>query len=365
MIQFLDLKKINTPFEQEFKNKLNLIFEKSWYILGDELRLFESNFAQYCGTKYCIGVGNGLDAITLVLKAYIELGKIQIGDEIIVPATTFVATIIAVEQAGLIPVLVDADLKTFNIDTELISSRKTTKTKAILVVHLYGQLANIEAVISYANANNLLVIEDAAQAHGAKWHNKTAGNLGDAAAFSFYPAKNLGAIGDGGAITTSNAALAEVLFGMRNYGSLTKYNYDYKGINSRLDEIQAAFLNLKLPLLNQHNKSRQEVAKQYIERINNPKIMLPYWDLSENHVFHLFVIRTENRGELQQYLFDNGIQTQIHYPIAIHEQKAYLAYQNAELPNTELIHQTVLSLPISPVMMDEEIDYVIRTMNSY
>lgn len=366
MIKFLDLKRINAPYETLFQEKLKLVLDNSWYILGNEVKTFESSFADYCGTEFCIGVGNGFDALVLIFKGYIELGRLQKGDEVIVPANTYIASILAILQADLIPVLVEPDLATYNINPNLILEKITPKTKAVLAVHLYGQLAEMDLINQIANQNSLLVIEDAAQAHGAALNkNKKSGNLSDAAAFSFYPGKNLGALGDGGAITTNDSELAKVLFSLRNYGSEKKYHNQYRGINSRLDELQAAFLNVKLPNLDDENNKRIAIAKSYLAEIKNDKIILPFWNLSRNHVFHLFVIRTQNRDNLQQYLFDNEIQTMIHYPIPPHKQKAFSNWNNLSFPITEKIHNEILSLPISPVMKDNEVSYVIEVLNKY
>jgi len=373
MIQFLDLKKINAPYETAFQEKLNAVLEKGWYILGDEVAAFESNFANYCGTKYCIGVGNGFDAMVLIFKAYIQLGKLQKGDEVIVPANTFIASILAILAADLIPVLVEPKLENYNINLDLISEKITSKTKAILVVHLYGQLAEMDAINTIAIQNNLLVIEDAAQAHGAilvksqksKVKSRKSGNLSDAAAFSFYPGKNLGALGDGGAVVTNDSELAKAIQILRNYGSEVKYQNKYIGVNSRLDELQAAFLNVKLANLEADNNYRRGIAERYLTEIKNDKIILPFWDLSGNHVFHLFVIRTEQREELQRFLLEKGIQTMIHYPIPSHKQEAFENWNNLSFPITEKIHNEALSLPISPVLTDDEVSFVIETLNSY
>ncbi|HEY6144131.1 MAG TPA: DegT/DnrJ/EryC1/StrS family aminotransferase [Flavobacterium sp.] len=366
MIKFLDLKKINETYEADFQEKLKSVLEKGWYILGNEVTVFESNFANYCGTKYCVGVGNGFDALVLIFKAYIQLGKLQKGDEVIVPANTFIASFLAVLQADLIPVLVEPKLETYNINPYLISEKITSKTKAILAVHLYGQLAEMDKINAIAKQHNLLVIEDAAQAHGAILAEaKKSGNLSNAAAFSFYPGKNLGALGDGGAVTTNDDELAKTIQSLRNYGSEAKYQNEYIGVNSRLDELQAAFLNVKLPNLDAENNHRIAIAKRYLAEIKNDKITLPFWDFSENHVFHLFVIRTEKRNELQQYLLDNGIQTMIHYPIPPHKQKAFSSWNDLSFPITEKIHNEILSLPISPVMTDDEVGFVVSILNKY
>ncbi len=377
MIKFLDLQKINEQYEEQFQEKLKLVLDKGWFILGDEVKEFEQNFGNYCETKYCIGVGNGLDALILIFKAYIQLGKLQKGDEVIVPANTYIASILAILQADLIPVLVEPRLETYNINPDLIQEKITFKTKAILAVHLYGQLAEMDKINAIAKQNNLLIIEDAAQAQGASTQysassnqfveneNYKAGNLSNAAAFSFYPAKNLGALGDAGVITTNDEALSKVIFSIRNYGSEKKYHNDFIGFNSRMDELQAAFLNVKLPFLDADNFRREIIATSYLTEIKNDKIDLPTWDFSENHVFHLFVIRTKNRNELQQYLLDNGIETLIHYPIAPHKQKAFSSWNDVWFPITEKIHDEVLSLPISPVMTDDEVEYVIEILNTY
>ncbi|MFY8065085.1 MAG: DegT/DnrJ/EryC1/StrS family aminotransferase [Flavobacterium sp.] len=369
MIKFLDLHKINSPYQTAFHEKMQQVFDKGWFILGDEVKTFESNFANYCGTKHCIAVGNGLDALVLIFKAYIQLGKLQKSDEVIVPANTYIASILAILQADLVPVLVEPKLETYNINPDLIQGKITSKTKAILAVHLYGQLAEMEVINAIAKQNNLLVIEDAAQSHGAVSNHKKAGNLSDAAAFSFYPGKNLGALGDAGAITTNDDALAKVISAMRNYGSEQKYHNKYIGVNSRLDELQAAFLNVKLPYLDGENETRKKIAKRYLSEIKNEKIIMPNWDLSNNHVFHLFVIRTSDRDILQSYLKQNNIETLIHYPIAPYQQKAFATetsgWSSLSYPITEKIHQEVVSLPISPVMTNEEVNYIIKILNQY
>lgn len=365
MIKFLDLHKINLPYQEAFHQKMQQVLDKSWFILGTEVTTFETNFAAYCGTKYCIGVGNGLDALVLIFKGYIQLGKLQKGDEVLVPSNTYIASVLAILQADLVPVLVEPNLETYNINPDLISAKITPKTKAILPVHLYGQLAEMDKINAIAKQHNLLVIEDAAQAHGTFSEKGKAGNLSDAAGFSFYPGKNLGALGDAGAIATNDAALAKVLFSLRNYGSEKKYYNEYIGVNSRLDELQAAFLNVKLPHLDKENKLRRDVAKRYLAEIKNDKIILPAWDFSSNHVFHLFVIRTQNREQLQEYLKQNTIETLIHYPIPPHQQQAFSDWNSLSFPISEKIHQEVLSIPISPVMTPAEVDFVIQILNQY
>ena len=367
MIPFLDLKKINEPFELAFQEKMKQFLAEGWYILGKEVKSFENNFATYTNSKYCIGVGNGLDALVLIFKAYIQLGKLQKGDEVIVPANTYIASILAVLQADLVPVLVEPRLETYNINPDLIEAKITSKTKAILPVHLYGQLCEMDQINAIAQKHNLLVVEDGAQAHGAKElrsQNSEFRNR-NAVAYSFYPGKNLGALGDAGAITTNNEELAETLFSLRNYGSKIKYENDYIGVNSRLDELQAAFLNVKLPNLNNENQVRREIAKQYISQIKNDKLILPYWDETENHVFHLFVIRTENRTALQTHLKENGIDSMIHYPIPPHKQKALANWNNLSFPITEKIHNEVLSIPLNSTLSLAQIQQIITVLNLY
>lgn len=373
MIKFLDLQKINANYQEQFQEKLKLVLDKGWFILGDEVKLFEQQFAKYCGVKHCIGVGNGLDALVLIFKAYIQLGDLQKGDEVLVPANTYIATILAILQSDLVPVLVEPKWETFNINPNLIEAKISSKTKAILAVHLYGQLAEMDKINTIAQKYSLIVVEDAAQAHGAvsvipsavEGFFKKAGNLSNAAAFSFYPGKNLGALGDAGAITTNDDTLAKTLFSLRNYGSNQKYQNEFKGFNSRLDELQAAFLNVKLPNLDTENAIRTTIAKRYLSEIKNPKIIVPTVASFENHVFHLFVIRTENREALQSYLLQNEIETLIHYPIPPHKQKAFSEWNSLSFPITEKIHKEVLSLPISPIMTDDEVSFVIKILKQY
>ena len=379
MIPFLDLKKINEPYEAAFQEKLKTVLDDGWYILGNEVAAFETSFAKYCGTQHCIGTGNGFDALVLIFKGYIQLGKLQKGDEVIVPANTYIASILAILQADLIPVLVEPKLETYNINPDLIQREITSKTRAILAVHLYGQLAEMDAINEIAVANDLLVIEDAAQAHGAisevesrksKVENLDMQNINiKTQAFSFYPGKNLGALGDAGAVTTNDSELAKAIQALRNYGSETKYHNDYIGINSRLDELQAAFLNVKLPNLDYENEKRRTIAKRYLSEIKNEKIILPTVSLlgteQSNHVFHLFVIRTQNRNDLQDYLYQNDIQTVIHYPIPPHNQKALSLWNHLSFPITQKIHDEVLSLPISPILTMDEVSYIVAVLNKY
>ncbi len=365
MIKFLDLQKINSEYKTKLQEQFNGFLDLGWYILGDEVKKFESNFAAYCGSKHCIGVANGLDALILIFRAYKELGKLKSGDEVIVPANTYIASIIAIIQNDLVPVLVEPRLDTYNLNPSEIKKHITPKTKAILAVHLYGQLAEMTAINQLAKTYNLLVIEDAAQAHGATLDGRKAGNLSDAAGFSFYPGKNLGALGDAGAITTQDDLLAKTLFSLRNYGSEEKYKNEYIGLNSRLDEIQAGFLSIKLVDLDYQNQKRREIAQRYLSEVKNPKIILPLYDYSETHVFHLFVIRTANRQQLQEYLYKHQIQTLIHYPIAPHKQQALTHFSDLLLPITEKIHREVLSIPLSHVLTEAEVSEIIARLNQY
>jgi len=366
MIQFLDLQAINSRFERDFKNSFNELLVSGRYILGDGVNTFETNFGNYCGTKYCIGVGNGLDALILIFKAYIEIGKLKKGDEVIVPANTYIASILAIIHAGLTPVFVEPELDTYNISSEKIREAITSQTKVILAVHLYGQLADMKAIVSLAKQHNILVVEDAAQAHGAVYSDgKRAGNLGDAAGFSFYPSKNLGALGDGGAVTTNDEELANIIYKLRNYGTSSKYVNDYIGFNSRLDEIQALFLNIKLRKLDEDNAKRVQIAKQYLSQIVSNKIKLPYFSNQQDHVFHQFVVSVEDREAFVDYLKNNQVETLIHYPISPHKQKALSKYRYLKLPITEHIHNTVVSIPISPIMIDVQVNNVIQFLNAY
>lgn len=365
MIKFLDLKAINEQYQSELKEACSRVIDSGWYVMGKELELFEQEFAAYCGTKYAIGVANGLDALTLVLRAWKEQGKLRAGDEVIVPANTYIASVLAITENELIPVLVEPDEKTYNLCPEKVKSVITEKTKAILPVHLYGKISPMREIMEIAADYNLLVLEDCAQAHGAKRDGKKAGNWGHAAGFSFYPGKNLGALGDAGAVTTNDEELASVLFSLRNYGSGRKYENLYQGVNSRLDEIQAAMLRVKLAHLDIEIDARQHVAERYIEGITNPYVTLPLVESKEFNVWHLFVIATEYRSELQTYLEEQGISTLVHYPIPPHKQQAYNKLNQQHLPLTEKMHDQVLSLPISPVMNDSDISYIIQKVNEF
>ena len=366
MIKFLDLHKINARFEDAFHLKFQEFLNSGYYVLGQGVLTFETEYANFCGAKHAIGVGNGLDAITLILKSYIALGKLKEQDEVLVPANTYIASILGILQAGLKPVFVEPDLDTYNISVSDLQGKITNNTKAVLVVHLYGQLAEMDAIQKKAKQKGLLIIEDAAQAHGALYHDgRKAGNLGDAAAFSFYPSKNLGALGDGGAVTTNDSELAETIKKLRNYGTSSKYVNELAGCNSRLDEIQAQFLSVKLKHLDADNNFRRKIANQYLSNVKNNKIVLPLSSDLEAHVFHLFVIRVNTRDHFMDYAKTHKIETLIHYPIPPHKQEALKDYYSLELPVTELIHNTVVSLPISPVMDDKEVDYLINVLNGY
>ena len=365
MINFLDIKGINQKYKGDLMQAFERVLDSGWYILGQEVKSFESNFATYCKVKHAIGVANGLDALILIIRAYKELGEFENGDEIIVPANTYIASILAISANNLVPVLVDPDLLTFNIDPNLIEPKITNKTKAILPVHLYGQLAPMEVILKIAQKYQLKVIEDCAQAHGASINGKRAGNFGDASGFSFYPGKNLGALGDGGAITTNNDELAKTIRALLNYGSLLKYENLYKGINSRLDEVQAAILDVKLKHLDGDITARRLIANRYINEIKNTKIILPVVNDQNSHVWHLFVIRTANRNDLQKYLALNNVQTVIHYPIPPHKQNAYKEISDLNLPVSEQIHNEVLSLPLGPTMSSSDVDSVIALINQY
>lgn len=365
MIKFLDLKAINDTFEPELSKSIKNVIDSGWYLLGNETQLFEMEYANYSGTKNCIGVANGLDALRLILKAYIELGTIREGDEIIVPANTFIASILAITDNRLKPILVDPDLTTYNIDPFKIEEKITVRTKGIMIVHLYGQNAMHPEIQRLVAKYNLKLIEDNAQAPGAYFGEKRTGSFGHAAGHSFYPGKNLGCLGDGGAITTDNDELASVIRALANYGSNKKYMFDYKGLNSRLDEIQAAILRTKLPLLDADNQRRREIAQFYIDNIKHDDIILPQLIDCNAHVFHLFVIRCKRRDELQRYLIENEIQTLIHYPIPPHKQECYKELNNLSFPITEQIHNEVLSLPMSPVIKKEEMKKVCKVINDW
>lgn len=369
MVPFLDLKKINLRQEVAFEKAFKELLNSGWYILGQQVKNFEEKFASYCGVKYCIGVANGLDALILILEAYKKLGIMQDGDEVLVPSNTYIASILAVSKAGLVPVLVEPSLKDYLIDPTLIEEKITAKTKAILPVHLYGQACNMDAINEIAKKHQLKVIEDSAQSQGAIYKGKRCGNLGDASGFSFYPGKNLGALGDAGAITTNDEALAKTVMALRNYGSHIKYQNLYQGLNSRLDELQAPILSIKLDSLDEDNAYRRKVAQQYLKEIKNELVVLPTEvnnvkdELS--HVWHVFTLRTKSREAFEKHLADVGVQTVIHYPVPPHKQPAYKEWNDLSFPISEKIHREIISIPISPVITEEQITEVINAVNSF
>ena len=400
MIKFLDLQKINAQYANELKEVAARVIDSGWYLMGNELKSFETNLAAYVGVKHAIGVANGLDALRLILKAYIEMGVMAEGDEVIVPANTYIASILAISDNRLKPVLVEPDINTYNLDISLIEKHISPRTKAIMVVHLYGQVCWSNELEAIAQKHNLKIIEDNAQAIGAiapqppeggarvgmsnsselseslsdsppdSYRDKQrlggrTGSLGHAAGFSFYPGKNLGALGDAGAVTTNDDELAVVIRSLANYGSSKKYVFDYQGLNSRLDEIQAAVLNVKLKYLDEDTELRRKVARYYIDNIKHPDIILPVVKDWDTHVFHLFTIRTSRRDELQKYLSEHGVQTLIHYPIPPHKQACYAEWNSLSFPITEKIHAQELSLPISPVMIEEEVKQVVKVINLF
>lgn len=366
MIKFLDLQKINLAHQQEIEESILKTFRSGWYLLGNELKKFESSLSNYHTVPHAIGVANGLDALRLIFRAYIELGVMQPGDEVIVPSNTYIASILAISDNGLVPVLCEPEITTYNIDLNKIKECITTKTKAILLVHLYGRTVFSEELKHLCNQHNLKIVEDNAQAIGASWKGIKTGALGDAAGFSFYPGKNLGALGDAGAVTCKDDQLASAVRAIANYGSNQKYVNIYQGLNSRLDEIQAAVLDVKLKYIDVENDVRRRIALRYINEIRNDKIILPQYPQDElEHVWHIFVIRTDNREDLMEYLLAHEIQSLIHYPIPPHKQQAYSSLNNLIFPISEKIHKEVLSLPISPIMTQTEVTYVIDTINKY
>jgi dTDP-4-amino-4,6-dideoxygalactose transaminase len=363
MIKFLDLQKITQKYSLEIHEAVARVVDSGWYLQGNENKIFETNYANYIGTNYCIGVANGLDALRLILRAFIELGVMRAGDEIIVPANTYIASILAITDNQLIPVLVEPSIDTFQIDDTKIEQAITSKTKGIMIVHLYGQCAYTNKIKDICNKNGLKLIEDNAQAHGCQYNNRITGSLGDAAGHSFYPGKNLGAFGDAGAVTTNDSKLADMVRILANYGSNKKYIFEKQGLNSRLDEIQAAVLGVKLKYLDEDLEKRKSVARYYIKNIKHPDIKLPVvydWD---SHVFHIFSILSPRRDELQKYLLANDVQTLIHYPIPPHKQECYSEWNNLSFPITEKIHAEELSLPISPVLTNSEIKTVVDLVN--
>lgn len=366
MIKFLDLQKINGQYSEELKRAAAEVIDSGWYLNGTQNEQFENELCKYTGSPYAIAVANGLDALRLIVRAYKEMGVFQEGDEIIVPANTYIATILAITDNRLTPVLVEPSVHTYNIDIDRIEAAITPRTKAILVVHLYGRAVWSEKLEAIAKKYNLKIIEDNAQSIGAEYNGIKTGNLGDAAGFSFYPGKNLGALGDSGAVTTKDPEVARIVRAVANYGSSKKYVNDYMGLNSRMDELQAAFLRVKIGYLSAENSRRREIANFYCQNIKNKKITLPEQPQNAlEHVYHLFVIRTENRDALQKHLEERGIQTLIHYPIPPHKQTCYKELHNLNLPITELLHNEVLSIPISPVLTNDEAKQIVNAINEY
>jgi len=365
MIPFLNLKNINVLYREELINAVTEVIDSGWYVNGNQLKAFEKEFAEYCGSKYAIGVANGLDALILIIKAYKELGIFKEGDEVIVPSNTFIASVFAITYNNLVPILVEPNISTYLLDFSRIVDKITSKTKAIMPVHLYGQTCQMDKINDIATKFNLKVLEDSAQAHGAYFMGNRAGNLGNASGFSFYPGKNLGALGDGGGVTTNDEELANCIKVLGNYGSPEKYKNTYKGINSRLDEMQAAILRVKLKYLDNEIKIRRKIANYYLKNINNDIITLPHVRANNNHVWHLFVIRTKKRNELQAYLSKNGVQTLIHYPIPPHKQLAYIEKKEESYPISEEIHDNVLSLPISCIQTFDDTLKIVELVNKF
>lgn len=364
-IKFLDLQKITQKYSTEIHEAVSRVIDSGWYLQGKENEKFEADYSAYIGTKYTVGCANGLDALIWIFRAYVEMGVMKPGDEVIVPANTYIASILAISENGLKPVLVEPSIETYQIDDSKIEEAITERTKGILIVHLYGQCAYTDKIGELCKKYNLKLIEDNAQAHGCKFKGQRTGSLGDAAGHSFYPGKNLGAFGDAGAVTTNDEELAKVVRAVANYGSTRKYVFKYIGRNSRLDEIQAAVLDVKLKYLDNDIAIRKQVAKYYIDHITNPEIITPIVKDWDAHVFHIFTIRCKRRNELQKYLTENGVQTIIHYPIPPHKQECYKEWNSFSFPITEQIHNEELSLPMSPVMTSEEIDYVVNILNKF
>lgn len=371
IVKFLDLKNINLSYEPGLSEAVQRVIESGWFLLGEEVKAFEHEYAGFISAKYCVGVANGLDALRLILRASIEMGKLDEGDEIIVPANTYIASILAITENRLKPILVEPNIGTYNIDPALIEGKISKKTKGIMIVHLYGQNALCPEIVGLAKKYDLLLVEDNAQAQGAFFNDKRTGSIGYASGHSFYPGKNLGAMGDAGAVTTNDAELADLVRSIANYGSRRKYVNDYQGLNSRLDEIQAAVLKVKLRFLDRDNQRRREVADFYLKNIRNQEVVLPSISTKTNvvqntsHVWHLFVVRTQHRSKLQEYLTEKGIQTLIHYPIPPHKQNAYKDWNSLSLPITETIHNEVLSLPMGPTMTAGELEYVVEMINGF
>ena len=365
MINFLDLQRINAQYEHELKEAASRVIDSGWYLMGEELKMFEKNYSSYCGVEFCLGVGNGLDALRLIYRAYIEMGVMSVGDEVIVPANTYIASVLAITDNGLVPILVEPNINTSNLDSENIESVITSKTKSILTVHLYGQISIDQKMLDICSKYNLKLVEDGAQSHGAFFNEKISGSIGDAAGHSFYPGKNLGALGDGGAVTTNDANLANTISALRNYGSHKKYENHFKGFNSRLDEIQAAFLNIKLKYINKEIELRRTIANYYLENISNSSILLPQVIHSSSHVWHLFVVRCKDRDKLQEFLLEEKIQTLIHYPIPLFKQVAYKEFNDFNFPITENLAKNILSLPIYPTLDISDVRYITEKINKF
>ncbi|EAJ1462255.1 DegT/DnrJ/EryC1/StrS family aminotransferase [Campylobacter upsaliensis] len=361
MVKFLDLKKVNERFNKEFEVKFKELLDSGWFLLGEQTKLFEKQFANYCGVEHCIGVANGLDALRLIIRAF----DFESGSEILVPANTYIASILAISDNDCKPILIEPELRTYNIDPNRIEANISSKTKAIMVVHLYGKVCDMDKISTIAQKYNLKLIEDCAQAHGAIYSGQRVGSFGDAAGFSFYPGKNLGALGDAGAVLCKDEALATKIRALANYGSLKKYENIYQGLNSRLDELQAGILSIKLKMLDKDNEARRRIAQIYLKNIKHKDVILPCCEKEEGHVWHCFVIRTPFRDALVKYLKQNGIETIIHYPIAPHKQECYKDLSHLSLPLSEQIHNEVLSLPISPVMSEEDALRITDLINNF
>ena len=359
-MKYLDLKAINKPYE----HAADEVLQSGWYLKGEATRRFEQHYAEYIGTRHCIGCGNGLDALTLIFRAYKEMGLMQEGDEVIVPANTYIASILSITENRLTPVLVEPDINTLQIDDRLIEQAITQRTRAIMIVHLYGRCAYTDRIGELCQKYNLKLIEDNAQAHGCLYGEKRTGSLGDAAGHSFYPGKNLGALGDAGAVTTNDEVLARAISSLGNYGSSKKYVFDYQGYNSRIDEIQAAILDIKLKYLDKENARRKEIASLYINKVKNPKILIPNSD-DRDCVWHIFPVLCAHRDELQKYLSEHGVETQIHYPIPPHKQKCYSEWSKLSFPITEQIHAQELSIPCNQAMIQKEVDTIIDLLNQF
>jgi dTDP-4-amino-4,6-dideoxygalactose transaminase len=364
-VPFLSLRDVNSRHKEEIMDSIEKVFDSGWYIHGESCTRFENEFAKYCGGRNCVGVGNGLDALVLIFRAYKEMGMLKTGDEVIVPANTYIASILSISGNGLIPVLAEPDEKTYCIDPNEIENKITGRTRAILMVHLYGKLCDHESIRLIASKHNLLVVEDCAQSHGASRNGKKCGNLADAAGFSFYPGKNLGALGDAGAIVTNDDTLASVARKIANYGSGEKYVNEFKGVNSRLDEMQAAILSVKLKYLDEDNAKRRTVAAKYLAEIENPAIRLPGSGNDVSNVWHVFPVRNGDRARFMEYLDKNQIHTLIHYPIPPHQQQAYKEWMDSSYPITEAIHREVISIPMSPTLSEPEVNYVISVINKF